>query len=90
PTLSEARGHVGALFPTLSISDAERRVYHDRRVSDAPIHSVSSTRCGCHLRLPRLLGRTEARRYSVECQSFMCLSACRTPARSHRGATLLC
>ncbi|MCI6857499.1 MAG: hypothetical protein MR865_08745, partial [Bacteroidales bacterium] len=33
-------------FPTLSISDAERRAYHNRRVSDAPIHSVSSTRCG--------------------------------------------
>ena len=60
PTLSEARGHVGALFPTLSISDAERWVCHDRRVSDAPIHSVSSTRCGCHQRLPRLQGRTEA------------------------------
>ena len=33
-------------FPTLSIYDAERRAYHNRRVSDAPIHSVSSTRCG--------------------------------------------
>ena len=35
PTLSEARGVGVASFPTLSISDAERRVYHNRSVSDA-------------------------------------------------------
>ena len=46
PTLSEARVLWVTPFPTLSISDAERRAYHNRRVSDAPIHSVSSTRCG--------------------------------------------
>ena len=31
----EARGVGVASLPTLSISDAERRVYHNRRVSDA-------------------------------------------------------
>ena len=35
PTLAEARGVGVASSPTLSISDAERRVYHNRSVSDA-------------------------------------------------------
>ena len=37
-------GYLSSSVPTLSISDAERGVYHDRRVSDAPIIIVSSTR----------------------------------------------
>ncbi|MDD7604082.1 MAG: hypothetical protein SPJ71_01085 [Candidatus Limisoma sp.] len=34
----EARGVGVASFPTLSISDAKRRAYHNRRVSDALHH----------------------------------------------------
>ena len=42
--LSEARGVGVASSPTLSISDAERRVYHNRRVSDAlHHHRISDT-----------------------------------------------
>ena len=46
PTLYEARGVGRASLPTLTVSDAKRGAYHKRRVSDAPIHSVSSRRCG--------------------------------------------
>ena len=35
PTLYEARVLWWTPFPTLSVSDAERRAYHNRRVSDA-------------------------------------------------------
>ncbi|MDD5870864.1 MAG: hypothetical protein PUC77_05175 [Bacteroidales bacterium] len=62
---------MGASFPTLSISDAERRVYHDRRVSDAPIHSVSSTRCGysfAPIYSAPMPGRTKARPFYVVVQ----------------------
>ena len=36
-----------ASFPTLSVSDAERRVYHNRASPTLTIHIVPSARCGC-------------------------------------------
>ncbi|MGM9802281.1 MAG: hypothetical protein ACI309_08285 [Candidatus Limisoma sp.] len=64
PTLSEARGWGRLRSSRSALSEADREVYHDRRVSAAPIHSVSSTRCGYTAALPRLLGRTKARLYN--------------------------
>ena len=60
----EARGVGVASLPTLSISDAERRAYHNRRVSDARypqrIFDTLWILVRSDSRHPRLVGRDNA------------------------------
>ena len=75
----EARGVGVASFPTLSISDAERRAYHNRRVSDAlnPQRIFDTLWILVRSDLSRLAATYHERGTNL------------TPGRSHQGATLL-
>ena len=65
-------------FPTLSISDAERRAYHNRRVSDAlnPQRIFDTLWILVRSDLSRLAATYHERGTNL------------TPGRSHQGATL--
>ena len=70
-----------ASFPTLSVSDAERRVYHNRRVSDAHNpHRIFGTMWMLVRSTPIVGSRLAA--------TYHGCGANLSPARSHRGATL--
>ena len=51
-------------FPTLSISDAERRAYHNRRVSDARYPQRIFDTLWILVRSTPIPGRTKARPYN--------------------------
>ena len=60
----EARGVGVASLPTLSISDAERRAYHNRRVSDARYPQRIFDTLWILVRSTPISGRTKARPYN--------------------------
>ncbi|MGM9842423.1 MAG: hypothetical protein ACI31D_09525 [Candidatus Limisoma sp.] len=69
PTLSEARGVGGVVVPHAKRSPRLSVGFTTTGASPThTIHSVSSTRCGFSFAPLAMLGRVEARRYSVECQ----------------------
>ena len=53
-------------FPTLSISDAERRAYHNRRVSDARYPQRIFDTLWILVRSTPIPGRTKARPYCID------------------------
>ena len=59
----EARGVGVASLPTLSISDAERRAYHNRRVSDARYPQRIFDTLWILVRSTPIPGRTKVRPY---------------------------
>ena len=84
PNLYEVRSVGVASLPTLSISDAERRAYHNRRVSDALHH---------HRIFDTMMMSTHPQE---RCSPSRCSAKSETlptnenlsPGRSHQGATL--
>ena len=63
-------------FPTLSISDAERRAYHNRRVSDARYPQRIFDTLWILVRFTPIPGRTKVRPYCIDIQAYAQTNRC--------------
>ncbi len=76
-------------FPTLSISDAERRAYNKRRVSDAHYPQRIFDTLWILVRSAPMAGRTKARPYRIDSSIYANKSVrTNTHTRSQQAATL--